>query len=260
MGFTPLAEVISGMDVVDRIYKIGEGAPSGPGPSQGLIQRSGNKYLEEKFPQLTYIKTARLARSATSAPSVSAGVGLPAATSQLQTVQCELTTGSITIEVHPDWAPVGARRFLDMVEARYLDETALFRAIPGFLVQFGISSNQELRTSWMQKAPLTDDPLRPDVPIKLGTMAFAGSGKNSRTTQIWISFSSGNSGLGTQPWETPFAQVVGAGSLQAVQKINTAYGDSVDQDQIWQRGYAYLREEFPKLDYVKTSGFWNRRR
>merc|ERR1712217_963790 len=49
MGFTPIGEVIQGMTVVDRIYKIGEGAPSGPGPEQGQIQREGNKYLKSKF-------------------------------------------------------------------------------------------------------------------------------------------------------------------------------------------------------------------
>ena len=30
-GFSPFARVIEGMDVVDRIYKVGEGAPRGPG-------------------------------------------------------------------------------------------------------------------------------------------------------------------------------------------------------------------------------------
>merc|ERR1712216_771403 len=45
MGFTPVAEVVEGMDVVDRIVKTGEGAPSGPGPSQGSLQSRGNAYL-----------------------------------------------------------------------------------------------------------------------------------------------------------------------------------------------------------------------
>lgn len=44
------------MELVDRFYAgYGEGAPSGKGPSQALIQAKGNEYLEASFPKLTYI-------------------------------------------------------------------------------------------------------------------------------------------------------------------------------------------------------------
>ena len=49
MGFAPFGKVTKGMEIVDRIYQIGEK------PSQGEIQSKGNKYLKTKFPQLTYI-------------------------------------------------------------------------------------------------------------------------------------------------------------------------------------------------------------
>ena len=54
MGFSPFALVTEGMDVVDRIFKIGEK------PSQGRIQSEGNKYLKKEFPQLTYIESAEV--------------------------------------------------------------------------------------------------------------------------------------------------------------------------------------------------------
>jgi peptidyl-prolyl cis-trans isomerase A (cyclophilin A) len=55
MGFAPIGRVVSGMQAVGRIY---------PGyaeqPDQALIGAQGNAYLEKQFPQLDYIKTARV--------------------------------------------------------------------------------------------------------------------------------------------------------------------------------------------------------
>jgi peptidyl-prolyl cis-trans isomerase A (cyclophilin A) len=61
-GFAPFGQVISGMDVVDKLYSgYGEGAPSGKGPAQGRIQAEGNAYLTKEFPNLSYIKKATIA-------------------------------------------------------------------------------------------------------------------------------------------------------------------------------------------------------
>jgi peptidyl-prolyl cis-trans isomerase A (cyclophilin A) len=61
MGFAAFGEVVEGMAVVDSLYSgYGEGAPRGAGPDQGMIQRRGNAYLEESFPKLDAIKTARI--------------------------------------------------------------------------------------------------------------------------------------------------------------------------------------------------------
>lgn len=60
-GFAPFGKVVKGMDVVDSIYSgYGEGAPSGKGPAQHLIQQQGNAYLEKNFPKLDYIKSATI--------------------------------------------------------------------------------------------------------------------------------------------------------------------------------------------------------
>ncbi|CAK9013497.1 Peptidyl-prolyl cis-trans isomerase A (PPIase A) (Rotamase A) [Durusdinium trenchii] len=59
-GFTPFAVVEQGMDVVDKLYVTGEGAPRGRGPSQGKIQQHGNEYLKKNFPDLSCIEHARL--------------------------------------------------------------------------------------------------------------------------------------------------------------------------------------------------------
>ena len=56
-GFSPFGEVVSGMSVVDGIYP-----GYGQTPDQDQIQVHGNAYLQKQFPQLDYIKTARVER------------------------------------------------------------------------------------------------------------------------------------------------------------------------------------------------------
>ena len=51
-GFSPFGRVTDGMDVVDDLYSgYGEGAPSGRGPNQQLLQTQGNPYLDRKLPR-----------------------------------------------------------------------------------------------------------------------------------------------------------------------------------------------------------------
>lgn len=61
MGFAPVGKVIEGMEVVNALYAgYGEGRPRGRGPDQMRIQAEGNAYLDELFPELDSIRTARI--------------------------------------------------------------------------------------------------------------------------------------------------------------------------------------------------------
>ncbi len=61
MGFAPFGKVVSGMEVIDQLYKgYGDAPPSGAGPEQSRVREEGNEYLERYFPRLDYIKSARL--------------------------------------------------------------------------------------------------------------------------------------------------------------------------------------------------------
>jgi cyclophilin family peptidyl-prolyl cis-trans isomerase len=73
-----------------------------------------------------------------------------------QFVQCDSTAGSWTVEVHPSWSPNGAKRYLDLVEDGFFDGSPLFRAVPGFLVQFGISMKPGMNEKW--NSNIQDDP------------------------------------------------------------------------------------------------------
>ena len=58
-GFAPFGQVISGMDVVDKIN-----AEYGEEPDQGRIQFEGNAYLAKEFPRLTVMKSVTIAKPA----------------------------------------------------------------------------------------------------------------------------------------------------------------------------------------------------
>lgn len=55
MGFATFGKVVEGMEVVDQIN-----SEYGETPDQGRIQAEGNDYLKGSFPNLDYIKTARV--------------------------------------------------------------------------------------------------------------------------------------------------------------------------------------------------------
>ena len=58
MGFAPIGRVISGMEVVEDIN-----SEYGDRPSQNQIQTLGNKFLDENFPNLDFIKKATIVSS-----------------------------------------------------------------------------------------------------------------------------------------------------------------------------------------------------
>jgi peptidyl-prolyl cis-trans isomerase A (cyclophilin A) len=61
MGFAPFGQVVEGMKVVERLYSsYGDMPPRGSGPDPQQIATRGNEYLEQRFPRLDYIKTARV--------------------------------------------------------------------------------------------------------------------------------------------------------------------------------------------------------
>ncbi len=162
------------------------------------------------------------------------------------------TQGDFVIEVHRDWAPNGADRFFNLVKNGYYDDTAFFRVVEGFMVQFGISGDPALNGVW-RAARIPDDP----VTQKNGRMmvTFATSGPNSRTTQVFINFVD-NVNLDAMGF-APFGQVVSG--MEVVDKLYKGYGEGAprgagpNQMLIQSKGNEYLKAEFPQLDYTKKA-------
>jgi len=60
-GYSPIGEVLAGMDVVDSLYSgYGDGPPRGEGVYQAMAIARGDEYLNEEFPLLDRIERAVL--------------------------------------------------------------------------------------------------------------------------------------------------------------------------------------------------------
>jgi len=91
--------------------------------------------------------------------------------------QVEFTTtkGSFIVEVVPEWAPIGAKHFLELVENGFYTDIAFYRSVDRFLTQFGISENPKLK-HWHYKQIEDDVPLQPHRSIDKHIISYAGGG------------------------------------------------------------------------------------
>mmetsp|Transcript_20098 Transcript_20098/g.45493 ORF Transcript_20098/g.45493 Transcript_20098/m.45493 type:complete len:223 (+) Transcript_20098:81-749(+) len=96
------------------------------------------------------------------------------------------TKGKILIEILPEWAPLAAERFRELVELEFYKEARFYRTLPGYIAQFGIAADPELNKEWLCTTckRLPDEPRL--VSNKKGTVSFASGGKNTRQTQVFI--------------------------------------------------------------------------
>ncbi|RHZ16389.1 hypothetical protein DYB26_016529, partial [Aphanomyces astaci] len=147
--------------------------------------------------------------------------------------------------VHPEWAPRGAARFSQLVDDGFFTNAAFFRYVPNFVVQWGLASDPARNTY----APIPDDTAVPTISNTVGTVSFATSGQDTRTTQLFVNFRN-NSRLDSLGF-TPFA-VVTSGLDILVDHVYAAYRERPQQAKIKVYGDTYLRREFPLLTHIKT--------
>lgn len=161
-------------------------------------------------------------------------------------VRFTTTTGDFVVQVHREWAPLGADRFYNLVRAGFYNNAAFFRVVPRFVVQFGLSANPAYSKVW-QDAKIPDDKVTHSN--KRGTVVFASAGANTRTTQLFVN-TVDNARLDGMGF-APFGEVIDG--MDAVDKIFPGYGQRPDQEQIVSQGDAYIKKNFPEMDKIKTA-------
>ncbi|HRZ17845.1 MAG TPA: peptidylprolyl isomerase [Candidatus Hydrogenedentes bacterium] len=177
----------------------------------------------------------------------SAPVDTPEKAPEKFSVEFECTNGTFVVECVTEWAPLGAQRFYTLVKEGFFNDSGFFRVVPGFVVQFGLAADPSATAKW-KSTTLRDDPVKQSN--KKGFITFAKTGApNSRTTQVFINYRD-NAGLDSQGF-APFGQVVSG--MEVVEKINAEAGERPNQGMITYEGSAYLKKNFPTMDFIKKA-------
>jgi cyclophilin family peptidyl-prolyl cis-trans isomerase len=152
------------------------------------------------------------------------------------TVKFETTAGNLTIEVYPEAAPNAAKRFVDLVQAKFYDDTPISRVVPGFVAQFGVNW-RDPHKAWKDRN-FNDDPSY--YQLERGTLAFAKAGPNTNSTQVFINYAENNRLADPSYNFTAFGKVVSG--MDVVDKF-AQVGDpsgGLDQNRLWNDGGNYL--------------------
>ncbi len=178
--------------------------------------------------------------------------GLTARAPGVYEVKFVTTKGPFVITVTRAWAPNGADRFYNLVRHHYYDGASFFRVLKGFVAQFGLSAYPDVNRVWAN-ANIKDDPVKQSNTA--GFVTFATAGPNTRTTQVFINLAD-NSRLDSMGFAA-FGQVTEG--MDVVNQLYSGYGEGAPdghgptQDDVANKGRAFLDKNFPKLDSIKTA-------
>ena len=168
-------------------------------------------------------------------------------------VRLETSVGTIEIDVRRAWAPRGADRFVALARHGYYDGNRFFRVRPKRWVQFGIHGDPAIAQAWRRQT-FPDDPFVQSN--TRGTIAFAFSVPNGRTTQIFVNTADNSSTHDAEPF-TPFGRVVSG--MTYLDAVNAEHGEGPGgiragkQDPFFAGGNAWLLRQFPRLDYIQRA-------
>lgn len=154
--------------------------------------------------------------------------------------------GEIIIETKPEWSPIGVQHFHKLLEDNFYQDAKFFRVVDDFIVQFGISAIPTKK----YKNRIKDDPVTQTN--ARGTITYATSGANTRTTQMFINTREGGNKFLDKQGFSPIGVVIEG--MDLVDQIYGGYGEKPDQGKIQRMGNEYLDKDFPLLSYIsKTS-------
>lgn len=167
-------------------------------------------------------------------------------------VRLKTTKGDIVIDVRRDLAPRGVDRFHELLRIGYYDDVAFSRVIANKWAQFGINGDPKVSNAWRTRT-IPDDLFKNESNVR-GTVAFAFAVPNGRTTQVFINLADNSATHDREPFVV-FGRVVEG--MDVVDALYSGYGEAAGsgirsgkQAPLFEKGNAYLKSEFPRLDYI----------
>lgn len=152
------------------------------------------------------------------------------------TIVFDTTAGEVTIDVYPEAAPNAARRFIELVESGFYDDTPVSRIVPGFVAQFGVNW-REPHNAWRMRT-FDDDPSL--FALERCTLAFAKAGANTNSTQVFINYAENNRLADPQYNFSVFGAVTsGMDIVDSFVQVGDPSG-GLNQESLWNDGERYL--------------------
>ena len=167
------------------------------------------------------------------------------------------TKGEMIVRARRNWSPLGVDRFYALARNQYFDSVAFFRTVGNFVAQFGIHGDTAVSRAWRGKSFL-DEPVK--VANQKGTLSYARSNANTRSIQYFFNTVDNTPRLDTlnRFGFPPIAQVIRG--ISVLDSLNWEYGgrrepgvqlpSGPSQDSLSRQGNAYLRRNYPRLDYI----------
>lgn len=168
-------------------------------------------------------------------------------------VRCDTTAGwfTVTLAYLPSES-VGVERYLELVKNNHFDDMLLYRVIQGFLVQFGVAADPAVQAKF-QNSRIPDEENK--IPFEEGTLSFAGNGKDSRSSHLFVALKPNGVRLGKALHEATLGRLDTRGINTFIRVVDdhkdAGYADTGSlQSALVSQGNA-AAEQYPKLHKIK---------
>lgn len=161
-------------------------------------------------------------------------------------VAFETTKGSFVVEAYKEWAPIGVKRFYELVSMGAFDENAFYRVVPNFVAQFGTPGDPKVAA---QLDSVTIPNEKRVAKNDRGTLAFAQEEAKPRSHTIFINRRD-NDYLDSQGF-VPIGRVIEG--MAVVDSLQWPYVEKADHHMLSTIGNRYMRRNYPKADYVRSA-------